>query len=227
MDTSPIVPSEFGEVNFQIRWSGKDIEISLPLDATILDLKLKLFDDTNVPTERQKLLGLKGADGKLAGEEVELATLNLKPTTKVMMMGSPLVDEPEWTENDAIVDDFGKGASAALEVKDRPENLKKIEDRVKRYQFKQLNAPRAGKKLLVLDIDYTLFDHRSTVESVTELMRPYLHEFLTAVHPYYDIWIWSATSMYVALGLFSHPKVRCTFSSPTDTNRSSPGTGSN
>jgi ubiquitin-like domain-containing CTD phosphatase 1 len=27
-----------------------------------------------------------------------------------------------------------------------------------------MNPPRAGKKCLVLDIDYTLFDHRSTVE---------------------------------------------------------------
>lgn len=197
MDSTPVVPSEFAEVNFQIRWNSKDIEVSLPIDATILDLKLKLFDDTNVPTDRQKLLGLKGPDGKLAGEDAALASLNLKPTTKVMMMGSPIVDEPEWTENDAIVDDVGKSFNTAIEVHSRPENLKKIEDRVKRYQFKQLNAPRAGKKLLVLDIDYTLFDHRSTVQSVTELMRPHLHEFLAAVYPYYDIWIWSATSMCV------------------------------
>ena len=41
---------------------------------------------------------------------------------------------------------------------------------------------RPGKKLLVLDIDYTLFDHRSTAETGTELMRPYLHEFLTAAY---------------------------------------------
>lgn len=211
MDTSPIIPSELAEVNFQIRWNGKDYEMALPLDSTIRDLKLKLFDETNVPTERQKLLGLKGADGKLAGEDVQLATLNLKPTTKVMMMGSPIVDEPEWTENDAIVDDFGKGSSATVEVKDRPENLKKIEDRVKRYQFKQLNAPRAGKKLLVLDIDYTLFDHRSTVESVSELMRPYLHEFLAAVFPHYDIWIWSATSMYVTIYHLNSAPVRCSY----------------
>jgi ubiquitin-like domain-containing CTD phosphatase 1 len=29
---------------------------------------------------------------------------------------------------------------------------------------KVMNPPRPGKKCLVLDIDYTLFDHRSTVE---------------------------------------------------------------
>lgn len=45
-----------------------------------------------------------------------------------------------------------------------------------------LNDPRPGKKLLVLDIDYTLFDHRSVAESGIELMRPYLHDFLESAY---------------------------------------------
>lgn len=57
------------------------------------------------------------------------------------------------------------------------------------------NPPRAGKKLLVLDIDYTIFDHVSHAERGSELMRPYLHEFLAAAYEDYDIAIWSATSM--------------------------------
>jgi len=60
---------------------------------------------------------------------------------------------------------------------------------------KKLNEPRPGKKLLVLDIDYTLFDHRSAAETGNELMRPFLHEFLTSAYNDYDIVIWSATSM--------------------------------
>jgi ubiquitin-like domain-containing CTD phosphatase 1 len=47
---------------------------------------------------------------------------------------------------------------------------------------KILNPSREGKKLLVLDIDYTLFDHRSVAETGYELMRPFLHEFLTAAY---------------------------------------------
>lgn len=53
----------------------------------------------------------------------------------------------------------------------------------------------AGKKCLVLDIDYTLFDLNSSAEHPDELARPYLHDFLTACYEYYDIIIWSATNM--------------------------------
>jgi ubiquitin-like domain-containing CTD phosphatase 1 len=58
-----------------------------------------------------------------------------------------------------------------------------------------MNPPRKDKKLLVLDIDYTIFDHVSNAQRGSELMRPHLHEFLTSSYDNYDIVIWSATSM--------------------------------
>ncbi|RWR85317.1 ubiquitin-like domain-containing protein [Cinnamomum micranthum f. kanehirae] len=83
-------------------------------------------------------------------------------------------------------------------------------------QTKLLHPCREGKKLLVLDIDYTLFDHRSTAENPLELMRPYLHEFLSAVYAEYDIIIWSATSMKWVelkmgqLGVLDNPNYKIT-----------------
>lgn len=57
-----------------------------------------------------------------------------------------------------------------------------IDRRIRDYEVKIINDPREGKRLLVLDIDYTLFDHRSSAETGYELMRPYLHEFLTSAY---------------------------------------------
>ncbi len=53
----------------------------------------------------------------------------------------------------------------------------------------------------VLDIDYTLFDLNSTAERPDELARPYLHHFLERCYEFYDIVIWSATSMKVCQAL--------------------------
>jgi ubiquitin-like domain-containing CTD phosphatase 1 len=72
-----------------------------------------------------------------------------------------------------------------LDVSHRPENLAKLARRVAQQACTPLQPPRPGKKLLVLDIDYTLFDHRSTAETPQELARPHLHAFLTAAYACY------------------------------------------
>uniref|UniRef100_A0AAQ4QAG1 Ubiquitin-like domain-containing CTD phosphatase 1 n=1 Tax=Gasterosteus aculeatus aculeatus TaxID=481459 RepID=A0AAQ4QAG1_GASAC len=99
----------------------------------------------------------------------------------------------------------------------REENLAKIARRVKDYKVEEMNPPREGKGLLVLDVDYTLFDHKSCAETGQELMRPYLHEFLTSAYEDYDIVIWSATSMkwidakMKELGVTDNPNYKITF----------------
>jgi ubiquitin-like domain-containing CTD phosphatase 1 len=103
---------------------------------------------------------------------------------------------------------------APVDVRHRPENVAKLARRVAAQPLKLLHPPRAGKKLLVLDIDYTLFDHRSTAETPHELARPFLHEFLASAYLSYDIVIWSATSMkwievkMRELGVLGHEQYR-------------------
>ncbi|CAH1783004.1 unnamed protein product [Owenia fusiformis] len=181
-----------------VKWSGTEYKIEDTSSTdTVLDLKHAIRKQTGVLPERQKLLGLK-YKGKVPDDDVELSLLKMKPNTKIMMMGTreeALADviEPPKDLPD-VVNDFDIEEDEIL-VENREEYLTKVDRRIKDYEVKILNEPREGKNLLVLDIDYTIFDHRSVAETGRELMRPYLHEFLTAAYEDYDIVIWSATGM--------------------------------
>lgn len=207
----------------KVKWNGQEHEVKgLNESNTVLDLKKELSSLTNVLPERQKLLGLKSKTGVAVNDATQIGDLNLN--VKIMMMGSveqkiesvnqkPAADSMPEVVND-LEQDFG---ADEVSLENRQEHLAKIERRVREYQVKVLNEPREGKKLLVLDIDYTIFDHVSHAERGTELMRPYLHEFLTNAYTHYDIAIWSATSMkwieakMNEVGVSKHPDYKVTF----------------
>eukprot|EP00271_Cylindrocystis_brebissonii_P009073 TRINITY_DN23691_c0_g1_i1.p1 TRINITY_DN23691_c0_g1~~TRINITY_DN23691_c0_g1_i1.p1 ORF type:complete len:376 (-),score=58.97 TRINITY_DN23691_c0_g1_i1:381-1508(-) len=207
------VPEE--EITLKLKWSGKDFHVQVCGADTVGELKQRICEVTNVLPKRQKLLGLVKA-GTTVTDTMLLSQLAVKPTAKIMMMGTVeneiLVDS---TESPDVVDDFVVPEQEFVAIQDREENQNKVRRRAAAYKMKVLNPPRPDKKLLVLDIDYTLFDHRSTAESPGELMRPYLHEFLTACYAKYDIIIWSATSMKWVevkmreLGVLSHEGYSC------------------
>ena len=77
---------------------------------------------------------------------------------------------------------FFQETEKKLSTEYREEYLAKVANRVANYEVKIFNDLREDKKLLVLDIDYTLFDHKTPAETGAELMRPHLHEFLTAAY---------------------------------------------
>lgn len=109
---------------------------------------------------------------------------------------------------------------------DTPESIKLMLDEKCKLPFeKNLHPPSGNKCCLVLDIDYTLFDHRWQQQvkdefrkqkslSIPEFKRPYLHEFLTTCYQKYDIVIWSATGMTAIdskcsnLGMYSNPNYK-------------------
>nr|SVE75274.1 EOG090X0A5K [Daphnia dolichocephala] len=183
--------------SFVVKWSAKEYTILVDNEGTVLSLKEAIEVETGVKVERQKLLNLK-FKGKPAEDGLKLSSLDLKVGFKIMMMGSLEQDITIASTIPEIVDEVINDLDLTEEeiaLENREEYLAKIAKRVDSYEIKLLNEPRAGKKLLVLDIDYTLFDHRSAAETGNELMRPFLHEFLTAAYDDYDIMIWSATSM--------------------------------
>eukprot|EP01100_Stratorugosa_tubuloviscum_P014952 TRINITY_DN829_c1_g2_i1.p1 TRINITY_DN829_c1_g2~~TRINITY_DN829_c1_g2_i1.p1 ORF type:complete len:336 (-),score=118.40 TRINITY_DN829_c1_g2_i1:479-1486(-) len=192
------------------KWNGKEFEIEFSLtytnsnsfsDQKIIDLKQLIQQKTNVPIARQRITGLKSkARPPNLSDDAALSDfefLGFPKASKLMLIGSaePLIEikfqeqvAPEEQENDE------NEIEPEFEIYERPENLQKLERRIQNFTIKILNPPRPEKRCLVLDVDYTLFDHRSTVETAEEITRPYLHEFLTEVYPYYDIIIWSATN---------------------------------
>lgn len=76
---------------------------------------------------------------------------------------------------------------------------------------------RSGKKLLVLDLDYTLIDCKALNNPMIDVMRPGLHEFLAVCYEHYDIVIWSQTSWraleakVTTIGLLTHPDYKISF----------------
>ena len=169
--------------------------------------------------------------------------MNLKAGAKIMMMGSVERAIQDVNENPTdlptVINDFDEDTERKISVEHREEYLAKVANRVQKYQVDVINDLREDKKLLVLDIDYTLFDHKTPAETGAELMRPHLHEFLTSaykvVHPSvfravdvsklsqhfsiqdFDIVIWSATSMkwieekMKLLGCDRHPGYKLAF----------------
>ncbi|KAG2486031.1 hypothetical protein HYH03_015239 [Edaphochlamys debaryana] len=189
------------KVEVGIKWSGKEFVVQLEPTDTVASLKHNLEEQTHVLAKRQKILGLKTRDGKAATDECPVGDLAIKPNVKFMMMGTPeAAIEAAAKEAEAapeVQDDFDIGADesvASIAVKDRPEVQEKLARRLKSVEVKILAPPRPGKKCLVIDIDYTIFDLGSTAERPEELARPFLHEFLTSAYQAYDIIIWSATS---------------------------------
>ncbi|KAK2572364.1 Ubiquitin-like domain-containing CTD phosphatase 1 [Acropora cervicornis] len=191
---------EAGDVNVIVKWSGKEYVLEdVPLHETVRYLKNLIKEKTGVLPERQKLLGLK-CKGKNAEDDVRLSALNLKPSNKIMMMGTreenlaEVIAPSDEVVNNQVVNDFDIEEDE-IQIENKEENLAKINKRVSDYKVEIHNPPRSGKKLLVLDVDYTIFvigilDHRSVAETGAELMRPYLHDFLATSYEYYDIAIW-------------------------------------
>lgn len=186
-------------LDIKLKWCGQEFLITdLTNFDTVEMLKHEIFKKTQVRPERQKLINLKYKN-KFPTDDLKLhqfEMMNKKPT--IMMVGSLEKDIQEVQEqkpDTEVLSDLETNLEEDEKMENREVYLAKVNKRVREYEITELNPPREGKKLLVLDIDYTLFDHRSPAETGAELMRPYLHEFLESAYEDYDIVIWSATSM--------------------------------
>ena len=153
---------------------------------------------TSVNTTKIKWIGLgKTLDGSVVDDTMMLS--NLKQNIKkgvwnLTMMGTPDEElakmEVAMVESQAtVMNDFSHNFTPATK---EWEKLRKFSAAT---EINFINDPRPDKKLLILDLDHTILDFTSTDETLSaeDMKRPFMDEFLTALHPYYDIAIWSQT----------------------------------
>mmetsp|Transcript_29171 Transcript_29171/g.81598 ORF Transcript_29171/g.81598 Transcript_29171/m.81598 type:complete len:263 (-) Transcript_29171:153-941(-) len=114
----------------------------------------------------------------------------------VMLVGTPqsTLDSLDEVPVITVIDDFKIGGRSRLPLHEDPTFIAKIDRRLRDTKLELLRPPRAGKPLLILDIDHTLYAMSDTVEHPREQMRPYLLQFLRSMHTLFDIALWSATS---------------------------------
>jgi ubiquitin-like domain-containing CTD phosphatase 1 len=140
-----------------------------------------------------------------------------------MLVGTPSAELEKAAADEAeglaaaeeVDDDFdlvNNSTGGGVPLHEDPSSIALVNARSLSYQPRMIFTPRPGKRLLVLDLDYTIYDHRSTAEDAMQLARPHLHEFLERAYVHYDILIWSATSMrwivqkLTSMGLLSSPE---------------------
>lgn len=212
-----------GELVILVKWNKSTFPVELPRSSPLSALRSMLWELTAVRPERQKLFGLTRSLGAgVPGDDVPLSTLITKAEQKVMMMGS--TEEKIAAINTAaaaalasneVADDFdidytaygsdgtlagssgaGKGGAVVrgLRIHDAAAVAEKLRRRVANLKVKLMHPLRPGRKCLVLDIDYTIYDCRGAAERVADLGRPGLHEFMTAAYQHYDIVMWSQTN---------------------------------
>ncbi|KAK7467495.1 hypothetical protein VKT23_004549 [Stygiomarasmius scandens] len=190
-------------ITLQFTYSGKSYTINIADTDRVLDLKTSLYEQTKVPPERQKILGL--VKGKLPPDQGTIADLNLTTGKKFTLLGTPEGDEikdPSQLLNlsDVVNDldlDLTKDTATLVAYQNDLRNKRKVKEMTEKLQVDIIYPLRPGKKLLVLDIDYTILDTKPLTSGSlppAECARPKLHEFLEQVYPYYDICIWSQTS---------------------------------
>jgi ubiquitin-like domain-containing CTD phosphatase 1 len=193
------------EVAFKVSWCGSVYALEISRSSNVGDLKSALFSLTEVLPKRQKVLGIpRTIESVLPTDDTIIADIPFKPEHKLMLVGtreedisqltSVLADIEDEIVNDLDVDYTPDNPSDVRVVLHHDANARKLRRRLETTEIRILNEPRSGKKLLVLDLDYTLFDFKGNASTIAELGRPGLHRFLACCYRYYDIVIWSQTS---------------------------------
>jgi len=223
-------PLDEKAVDLTFKWKSKSFALSLAASATVRQLKYEIAQLTNVMPIRQKLIVKHRSSALRVSDDTCLADIDIqsgKPFLVVGVQEHHVLVEPDPadlkeddlsdTQRDVdylVGEDVEAGAESIL---DDVRNRSALQKALESVTINFINQPRPNKKLLVLDLDYTLFDMKSRSDDYSSLRRPHTHEFLALCYRNYDLVIWSQTSWrwleikLTELGLLTHPDYRISF----------------
>lgn len=238
-------------LEFEAFWQSQSFIISFcPLNYSAFQLKASLERLTGVRADHQKIVLRGRRIDKFDKESMEEILRKMNISTKdnsrlrIVLVGTAERDifqfnpEKEWKEKEdddeeeeeELLSD-SRGEKSGFKSKIFVLNMDVVEvqlnEIIARQEIVTIHPPRLGKKLLVLDLDYTLFDLRGNGGGISqsdawgfdlnEFKRPFTDELLQNVYSDYDIAIWSQTSWrwlevkLTELGILTNPSYRISF----------------
>jgi ubiquitin-like domain-containing CTD phosphatase 1 len=191
------------EVQLVARWGAQSVPVLLsPADwetLTLGELKQRLDGELDVPRDKMKLMGFTGARGQ-AEESERLCELSFKKPLTFMLVGT--VRENHLRE--AKPESPEPGMVMRNDI-----HLQRLQAAIQATQIQMITPPREGKRLLVVDLDYCIFDCKSSAP-IQQCKRPFTDDMLAQVYPFYDLVFWSQTKWHwveaklTELGLLTH-----------------------
>jgi ubiquitin-like domain-containing CTD phosphatase 1 len=115
----------------------------------VYDLRAAIERQTEVPPAAQKIIGLCRTQLRSDMDSTRIGTLNIKDGVKFTLVG-PSADEADVSYPARGSD--GKMLDPAVD----PRNLRRVQQVIKEFPLTVMNEPREGKRLLVLDLDYSM-----------------------------------------------------------------------
>lgn len=181
------------------RWGAKAVELTLSpadWDTISFDEFRKLIEsETDIPSEKMKILGIFNAESKAPEKSDLIKNLLFKRADRsFMLVGTArgnYLQEPDLSEDD-------EDAVPVYDIIMAPDALEqRLKAAIRTTDLRWINNANPDKKLLVLDLDYTLFDCHGTRDvrlPISEYKRPFFDSFLRESYENFNICVWSQTS---------------------------------
>jgi len=181
------------------KWGARAVEITLsPADwntLTFEEFRKLLESETDIPADKMKILGVANPEGKPPHCDLVKDLVFKKSDRSFMLIGTA---RGNFLRDPGDYDPDAEEACSTYDIcVPFLSIVQKITVALETTDLRWINNADPSKKLLVLDLDYTLFDCQGTRDArlpISEYKRPFFDSFLKEAFESYNLCIWSQTS---------------------------------